>query len=193
MSFLQSSKQKPSIYAHTELLHPAGQIPPVSWQQCALVDLTLLEVLKCFQVCWDQTHNVMFFLISNYPIVKTTWGFQNVSSHWPLLNKALFFYNVGHFHNDFFSFLDWENIILASRGHPVIHRPMFLTQQLLSWGGGMKKWIGEGVFLPFLQGITGKSPGFPTPSTLCSNGAGPLLEEPGKLKCLKYKRIAQKA
>lgn len=87
MSFLQSSKQKPSIYAHTELLHPAGQIPPVSWQQCALVDLTLLEVLKCFQVCWDQTHNVMFFLISNYPIVKTTWGFQNVSSHWPLLNK----------------------------------------------------------------------------------------------------------
>lgn len=88
----------------------------------------------------------MAFLISNYLAFKNTgnlhWLLWNVSSHWPVINKAPFFWNdlkCGAFSQWlFFSFLGSENIILASCGHPVIHQWMLLTQHL-PWGG----WVGK--------------------------------------------------
>ena len=106
----------------------------------------------------------MVFLISNYLAFKNTgnlhWLLWNVSPHWPVINKAPFFWNdlkCGAFSQWlFFSFLGSENIILASCGHPVIHQWMLLTQHL-HWGGWVGTWIGEVRVWPFLHRFTRQS------------------------------------
>lgn len=70
--FLESSEQKPLMRAHT--LNSYTQLADCSsFLRILCVGITLLEVLKWFQICWDQIHSLMVFLISNYSFFNT-WG-----------------------------------------------------------------------------------------------------------------------